>query len=110
MLSANLVETRSSASRLKIQSLRAWSTANCFWSAKPLQTRDSTRAPAFNAISHVASVEPESTTTISSAHETDWQAARIFSSSLSVIIVAEIFNGGSVVNQSLIMQTPTFMG
>jgi hypothetical protein len=47
-----------------------------------------TRAPAASAISRVASVEFESTTTISSAHATDSHASLIFGSSLKVMMVA----------------------
>jgi cytochrome c553 len=41
-------------------------------------------------MSRVRSVEPESTTIISSAHETDSHAARMFSASLKAMMVAEI--------------------
>src|SRR5215211_3280596 len=84
-------ETRSSASRLKIQSCLAWSTANCFCAPKPGQEFVITRAPQASARSRVASVEFESTTTISSAHASDSQAGLMFDSSLSVMIVALIF-------------------
>ena len=50
-----------------------------------------TFAPRDAAMSRVASVEFESTTTISSAQATDSQAALIFDSSLNVMIVAVIF-------------------
>src|ERR1041384_4112859 len=84
-------ETRSSASRLKIHSCLACSTANCFCAPKPGHALVITRAPQVSAMVRVASVEFESTTTTSSAHATDSQAALIFDSSLSVMIVAEIF-------------------
>ena len=56
-----------------------------------------TRAPAAVAISRVASVEFESTTTISSAHATDSHAALIFGSSLKVMMVALIFIQGKLI-------------
>ena len=52
-----------------------------------------TRAPQSVAILRVASFDCESTTTISSAQETDSHAARMFSSSLKVMIEAVIFIG-----------------
>src|SRR5437660_11743 len=91
MLARKFSETRSSASRLKIHSCCADSAANCFCAAKPGQSRSTTRAPQHSAISRVASVEWESTTRISSAHETDSHAALMLSASLKVMIVAEIF-------------------
>src|SRR5437868_4912690 len=87
----NSGETRSSASRLKIQSWLAASTANCFCAAKPGHELMITRAPQAAAISRVASVDSESITRTSSAQATDSHAARIFSASLKVMIVAEIF-------------------
>src|SRR5215213_4857797 len=81
-------ETRSSASRLKIQSCLACSIANCFCAPKPGHSLLITRAPQVSAISRVASVEPESTTTISSAHATDSQAALVFDSALGGVRVA----------------------
>jgi hypothetical protein len=50
-----------------------------------------TRAPQSRAISRVASAERESTTTTSSAQATDSHASRMFSASLKVMMVAEIF-------------------
>src|SRR5207249_3696775 len=91
----NSGETRSSASRLKIQSWLAASTANCFCAAKPGHELMITRAPQAAAISRVASVDSESITRISSAHATDSHAARILSASLKVMIVAEIFIANS---------------
>src|SRR5690242_13259732 len=84
-------ETRSSASRLRIQSCLAESVANCFCAEKPGHGRLITRAPQASAISRVASEDSESTTRISSAHETDSHAARILFSSLKVMMTAEIF-------------------
>lgn len=55
-----------------------------------------TRAPQAPASSRVSSVDPESTTTISSAQETDSQACRICSDSLSVIMVAVIFKRDAI--------------
>src|SRR2546423_79091 len=83
-------ETLSSASRLKIHSCFACSTANCFCAPKPGHAFVITRAPHASAIERVLSVELESTTTISSAHATDSQAALIFDSSLKVMMVALI--------------------
>src|ERR1041385_8456593 len=87
----NSGERRSSASRLNIQSLAALSTANCFCFEKPGQALVSTRAPDWAATSRVLSEDSESITRISSAHETDSQAARMLSASFSVMIVAVIF-------------------
>jgi hypothetical protein len=42
-------------------------------------------------MSRVLSVDPESTTMISSAHASDSHAPRIFAASLKVMMVAEIF-------------------
>ncbi len=84
-------ETRSSASRLKTHSCAAASAANCFCAAKPGHARSTTRAPQAAAMSRVASVDWESTTSTSSAHATDSQAARMFSASLKVMMVAVIF-------------------
>src|SRR5215213_3433535 len=84
-------ETRSSASRLKIQSCLVCSTANCFCAPKPGHEFVITRAPHATASSRVVSVEFESTTTISSAHDSDLQAGLIFDSSLRVMMVALIF-------------------
>src|SRR5205807_5912764 len=69
----------------------AASTANCFCAAKPGQALTITLAPHAVTISRVESVDSESTIKISSAHATDSHAARIFSASLKVMIVAEIF-------------------
>src|ERR1044072_7765114 len=91
MLARSSSVTRSSASRLKTQSWLADSAANCFCAAKPGQSRTITRAPQASAISAVSSFERESTTRISSAQATDWHAARMFSASLKVMMVAEIF-------------------
>src|ERR1041385_1377812 len=91
MLARSSGVTRSSASRLKIHSWVADSAANCFCAAKPGQSRAKTRAPHSRAISRVASVERESTTTTSSAQATDSHASRIFADSLQVMMVAEIF-------------------
>src|SRR5258708_32331730 len=54
-----------------------------------------TCAPHSAATSRVESVDCESTTKISSAQATDSQAARIFSASLKVMIVAVIFIANS---------------
>src|SRR2546423_903009 len=90
-------ETLSSASRLKIHSCFACSTANCFCAPKPGHAFVITRAPQASAIERVLSVELESTTTTSSAHATDSQAALIFGSSLKLMMVALIciFDGFS---------------
>src|ERR1041384_6465106 len=45
MLAASSAETRSSASRHSTQSLRACSTANCFWRPKPSHSLRTTPAP-----------------------------------------------------------------
>ena len=60
----------------------ACSTANCFWLRKPSNGRTSTRAPAASASSRVASVEPESTTRISSQNASDARQAPMRSASL----------------------------
>src|SRR5581483_10682771 len=87
----NSGETRSSASKLKIQSCEAASTANCFCLEKPGQGLTITRTPQSSAISRVLSVDSESTTRISSAQVTDSQAARMFSASLKAMMVAVSF-------------------
>src|SRR2546430_11258981 len=67
MLAASCGETVSSASRHSTQSCCAWSTAYCFCWPKPSHSFCTRRAPKRFAISAVASLLPESTTTISSA-------------------------------------------
>lgn len=87
---AQVPSTRSSASRHSTQSWRACSTANCFWLRKPSNGRCSTRAPAVCAIATVASVEYESTTTISSQNASEARQSPMRSASLNAIMQAEI--------------------
>src|SRR5690348_5567692 len=89
MLAASCGETRSSASRQSTQSCFAWSTAYCFWRPKPSHSFCTTRAPRRPAISTVSSVEPESTTTISSANARLSRHASSVAAALRVIRTAE---------------------
>src|SRR5690606_23958444 len=82
--------TRSSASTHSTQSWLACSIANCFWLRKPVNGRCSTRAPSDCAICTVASVDCESTTTISSQNASDARQSPMRPASLNVIMQAEM--------------------
>src|SRR5688572_7013575 len=81
--------TRSSASRHSTQSCAACSMANCFWLRKPSNGRCRTLAPIDRAISTVASVECESTTTTSSQKASEAMQSPMRSASLNAIMQAE---------------------
>src|SRR4030042_6162845 len=81
----------SSASMLNIHLWEALSTAHCFCSFIPIQRLKNTLSVYPMEISTVLSVLPESTTMISSAHFTLSRQSPIFSSSLCVIMVTDIF-------------------
>src|SRR4051812_45417314 len=89
MLAASSGDTRSSASRHRTQSFLAWSTANCFWRPKPSHSFCTKRAPWRCAISAVASLEAESTITISSAKRTLSRHASSVAAALRVMRTAE---------------------
>src|SRR5689334_1419423 len=89
MLSASSRETRSSESMHSTQSCFAWSTANCFWRPKPSHSFCTTRAPRRVATSAVASVEAESTTTMSSTKARLSRQASSTAEALRVMSTAE---------------------
>src|SRR5579884_2090550 len=80
----------SSASRLSTQSYCASCTAKFFCAANPSHGWTMTRAPSPAAICTVSSVEPESTTRISSAQSSERMARATCVASLCVMIVAEM--------------------
>ena len=89
--------TRSSASSASTQSCRAARTAKSRCATKPGQGAFwTTRAPAAVAISRVASLEPESTSTISSQNETLASASAIVFSSFCAMSTAESGITGAV--------------
>src|SRR3954471_9651047 len=92
MLFASSGETRSSASRHSTQSWLACSTANCFCRPKPSHSFCTTRAPRRCAMSAVASVLAESTTTISS---TNARLSRHASSTLAALRVIRTAASGA---------------
>src|SRR5262245_37272304 len=81
--------TRSSASSESIQSPWHWPSAKFFWLPYPSQARKSTRSVNSRAIATVLSLEPASTTTISSAHTTLSRHARSRSSSFRTTIATD---------------------
>src|SRR5438105_1828843 len=84
----------SSASNERIQSWVAVSDAKFFCPAYPRQGLSTTRAPSLAAISAVRSLEPLSTTTISSQQRRLSMTRATLRSSLQVMIVADIFIAG----------------
>src|ERR1700726_701219 len=84
----------SSASSDKTQVPAHLSIAEFFCSANPFQSSEKTFAPNDLAISTVRSLEPESTTTISSANRTLASVRARLSASLSVMIATESVDRG----------------
>ncbi len=89
MAARKAASTRSSASRHSTQSCSACSTQNAFWLRKPSKARWITRAPAASAMATVASVENESTTTISSQNASEARQSPIRSASLKAMMQAD---------------------
>lgn len=80
----------SSASIDSTQSPVAASRARCFWAPKPIQSvRMRTRHPCASAIATVASVDPLSTTTISSQNASEARQAGRSRASFLVMMVAD---------------------
>ena len=90
MLNASSGLTRSSASMLKTHSPRASPSARFFCAPKPGQlVLRSTRAPRLTAMSQVASLLPESSTTHSSANATLLRQSAICRASFRVMTMTD---------------------
>src|SRR3979409_2210090 len=100
MLAANSGLTSSSASSERIQSLLAFSSDEFFCRANPFHGSTKTFAPNDRASSTVASVLPESTSTISSAMSfTLFSVRAMFASSFKVMMQTERVMRRSIAGQ-----------